>query len=184
MLLYEDEAVFQQAGTLSRTWALKGIGTEVKSEPCRKSVKAFGAVNVTDKESPRWHFHFAETFNSGSFIEFLTFVLRRYEGQKVFMILDNVRYHYAGVVKEWLEARKDSIKLFFLPPYSPEFNATECVWRLTKRKATHNVYFPSKQKLHSRLFRRFNRYQGNPNSLRDTVKGFAVKYTGNVRGSL
>jgi hypothetical protein len=60
ILLYEDEAVFQQSGTISRTWAKKGIGTEVKSEPCRESVKAYGAVNVTEEKKPLWHFHFAE----------------------------------------------------------------------------------------------------------------------------
>jgi transposase len=42
-LLYEDEASFQQSGTLTQPWCVKGKGCEVMSFPTRKSVKAFGA---------------------------------------------------------------------------------------------------------------------------------------------
>jgi transposase len=39
-VLYVDESVFQQEGTILRTWAIKGEGTPSLSEPCRRSVKA------------------------------------------------------------------------------------------------------------------------------------------------
>lgn len=29
-----------------------------------------------------------------------------------------------------------------LPPYSPDFNPIEQVWRITRRENTHNVFFP------------------------------------------
>ena len=41
------------------------------------------------------------------------------------MIVDNLRVHHAKKVKEWEEENKDKIKLFYLPPYSPEFNPDE-----------------------------------------------------------
>jgi transposase len=34
-------------------------------------------------------------------------------------------------------------KLEFLPPYSPDLNPIERVWKLTRRLATHNRYFPA-----------------------------------------
>jgi transposase len=34
-----------------------------------------------------------------------------------------------------------------MPPYSPELNPIERVWKLTRRKATHNRYFPSLQEV-------------------------------------
>ena len=34
------------------------------------------------------------------------------------------------------------IQLDFLPPYSPELNPIERVWKLTRRLCTHNRYFP------------------------------------------
>ena len=32
--------------------------------------------------------------------------------------------------------------LDFLPPYSPDLNPIERVWKLTRRLCLHNVYFP------------------------------------------
>ena len=46
-------------------------------------------------------------------------------GQKVYLILDNLRVHYSKVVKQWLDEHKDQIELFFLPSYSPELNPDE-----------------------------------------------------------
>jgi transposase len=173
VVLFEDEAVFQQAGTMSRTWAPVGKGTELKSEPCRESVKVFGAVNVTYEDRPGWHFLFEEMFNAETFVKFLNQLTRYYGERKVFLILDNARYHRANIVKEWHSKLQERISFHFLPPYSPELNAAEYVWRATKRKATHNIYFRTKLELHDKLFRRFNRYQGNPRSLKTTVGSFS-----------
>lgn len=45
--------------------------------------------------------------------------------QKVFLILDNLRVHHSTTVKEWLEANKEKIEVFYLPSYSPELNPDE-----------------------------------------------------------
>ena len=67
VLMYEDEASFQQSGSLTHTWCLKGKGCEVKSFPTRKSIKAFGAIRIG--EDSKWHFRFEkDKFNSDSFI--------------------------------------------------------------------------------------------------------------------
>jgi transposase len=174
VLLYEDEAVFQQSGTIARTWGPIGEGIEVPSEPCRKSEKVFGAVNVTDPKKPRFHFRFAEVFNALTFLMFLQQLVRAYPNRIVHLILDNVRHHRAKLVTEWVSQHSNSVKLHFLPPYSPDFNAVEDVWRVTKRQSTHNKHFSNRKSLRGALFKRFNRFQGNPASLRNTVKRFAI----------
>lgn len=45
--------------------------------------------------------------------------------RKVFLIPDNLRVHHAKPVKEWLEAHKKMIQVFYLPAYSPELNPDE-----------------------------------------------------------
>lgn len=45
--------------------------------------------------------------------------------RKVYLILDNLRVHHAKPVKEWLEAHKKMIEVFYLPAYSPELNPEE-----------------------------------------------------------
>jgi transposase len=170
VLIYEDEASFQQSGSIHRTWAPKGQRFIVMSFPGRKSVKALGAVKVD--ETPKWHFRFAEKFNGESFIALLEQLLRQYKGRKIHFITDNVRYHKSLKVKKWLQGKEDKIEIHYLPPYSPQFNAVEYVWKKLKSLTTHNRFFATLAELHSKIFRRFNRFQGNPASLRSTIAGF------------
>ena len=170
ILLYEDEAVFQVSGTKSKTWAPRGKGIEVLSKPARKSVKAFGAVTVED--NPHFHFRFAHIFNAITFLKFLKQLVSYWKGRKIHIILDNARYHYACMNRKWIEEHQEQIQLHFLPPYSPEFNAQERVWRITRRKITHNKFFDTVDALHKALFRQFNRFQGNPPHLRGVIASF------------
>jgi len=172
VLMHEDEASFQVSGTISRGWMRKGHkeGKEVKSKPTREAVKTFGSVTVSDK--PKFHFLFVKVYNAWNFLRFLKQLVRQYPDRKIHMILDNASYHHAKLVREWLEINKDKIKLHYLPAYSPEFNAQEGVWRLTRRKSTHNRYFNNAGELRKTLFRRFNRFQGNPASLKKMIAPF------------
>lgn len=46
-------------------------------------------------------------------------------GQKVLLIIDNLKVHQAKLVAAWLAERKDQIEVFYLPQYSPEINPNE-----------------------------------------------------------
>lgn len=136
-------------------------------------MKAFGAVSV--EERPRFHFQFSEKFNGPSFLRFVKRMTRHNKDRKIFLILDNARYHHAKLVSDWIEANPGKIELCFLPAYSPDLNAAEHVWRLTKRTTTHNRHFPTLGLLHAKVFRRFNRFQGNPKSLKSAIARFLPK---------
>lgn len=41
-----------------------------QSAPVRKSVKVFGAINVTHAERPRWHYRFDKVFNTQTYLRF------------------------------------------------------------------------------------------------------------------
>ncbi|PPQ34307.1 transposase [Rhodopila globiformis] len=58
---------------------------------------------------------------------FLTFLRRLIKDApcKVFLIVDNLRVHRAKAVAAWLEAHKDRIEVFYLPPYAPDYNPDE-----------------------------------------------------------
>ena len=56
-------------------------------------------------------------------------------------VTDNARWHHAKVLAPWLHRHRKSIRLDFLPPYSPELNHIEQVWKLTHRLCTHNDRF-------------------------------------------
>ena len=68
--------------------------------------------------------------NAETFLELLEKVAREYEGMKVHMVLDNVRYQRCKMVQD--KADELGIKLEFLPTYSPNLNPIERVWRMVK----------------------------------------------------
>ena len=75
-----------------------------------------------------------------SFLKHLRLV-SSHSGRRVVVITDNARYHHAALHKEYRAKNLDKFSLEFLPPYSPELNPIERLWKLIRRIATHNQYF-------------------------------------------
>jgi len=90
-----------------------------------------------------WVTHVAESGNTVTFFCFLLMVLQAFPGKKVYMVLDNVRFHHAKRLQPILERYKHRIELIFLPPYSPDLNPVERVWWLMRKKITHNRWVKS-----------------------------------------
>lgn len=80
------------------------------------------------------------------------------------LILDNATYHHASALKPWLTEHKQFISLDFLPPYSPELNGIERVWKVTRRLCTHNQYFPLLNELIETVFSQFDSWN-KPNQI-------------------
>jgi transposase len=59
------------------------------------------------------------------------------------LVIDNLHYNHALLHKPWRDDCAEKFTLMFMPPYSPELNPIERIWKLTGRKATHNHYFKS-----------------------------------------
>ena len=57
-------------------------------------------------------------------------------------------------------------KGYFLPPYSPEVNAIERVWKLIRKMRTHNRYFPSIGDLDHSLNEQFSTYRTQNDTLK------------------
>jgi len=113
----------------------------IMHNPTRQNLGYYRAVRIRDGKF--WYQRGEDVFNAQTFFSFLK-GLRRiscHAGRKVVLIIDNVRYHHALLHKPWRQRCSDKFALEFMPPYSPELNPIERVWKLTRRKATHNQYF-------------------------------------------
>ena len=137
-----DECHFQQHGTRCTMWVPpEEKDPVVLHAPTRKSVSLFGAVNVS---SGKLIHYMDPIFNAVSFGEFLKMLSKRGGKKKrIIVVLDNARYHHAVLLKPWLNKNRKRISLLFLPPYSPELNPIERVWKMIRKNCTHNQYFPS-----------------------------------------
>ena len=108
--------------------------------PTRKSVACFGAASL---RTGKLVTTFEPKFNAESFQRFLELLLiHRPRGKRLTLVLDNAKYHHARALQPWLHQHRKRLTLLFLPPYSPELNPIERVWKLTRRLATHNRHFP------------------------------------------
>jgi transposase len=108
--------------------------------PTRKSVALFGAVNLRTGQLVT---QFCAPFNAVTFGAFLRTLLRhRSPTRRLVVVLDNARYHHATLLRPYLTERRQVLSLSFLPPYSPELNPIERVWKLARKLCTHNQYFP------------------------------------------
>lgn len=110
--------------------------------PTRKSISYFGAVRLRDGKlvtsRPEGMFNAQTCWN---FFRKLEAASRR-SGRKVVVIIDNAKYHHATLHAEWRRSVSDHFVLQFLPPYSPDLNPIERVWKLVRRLGLHNRYFP------------------------------------------
>jgi transposase len=132
-------------------WAPKGQQPRVISPSVRHKIGFFGALNLKTGQLVTQE---TSTFSAQTFGAFIRYLLRSTQGQ-IYLILDNARWHRSKILKEFFEANQQRLVFIFLPPYSPELNPIERVWRITRRKVTHNRYFPSVEDLRLALVSQF-----------------------------
>jgi transposase len=84
---------------------------------------------------------FSESINSTSTIRLFEKIDKLYPlANKIHIVLDNARYYHSHEVRDWL-VRHKRIKLHYLPPYSPNLNLIERVWRFFNEKVRNNCYY-------------------------------------------
>ena len=105
----------------------KGVKTKIPTPAKRETKSLFGALNL---KSGDFFWKSADRGNSKTFIEFLH-QLRTHSKKTVVVIVDNATLHKSKKVKAFLKKHPDVI-LLFLPPYSPEYNPVEIIWRILK----------------------------------------------------
>ena len=162
-----DEVHFQQHGSRCRMW----IPPEVKDPilfhaPTRKSVGYFGAVRLRDGKF--LYRREADRFNAETFFQFLV-VFRQSSvsrGRRVIVISDNANYHRAAYHQPWRQKHAERFALEFLPPYSPELNPIERVWKLTRRLCLHNRYFEALEDVIAAAENQFTKWAGPNATLR------------------
>ena len=136
----------------------------------RKTAHVFGAISLDDGALS---FQFAPVCNGHTFHEFCVLLVAQYAPRKVFLIIDNGPCHWlddAG--KALLAAHADKIELHRLPPYSPEFNPQEGVWKATRKRVTHNRFYATVAERDAALTEAFVTFQREPEHIAAHVARF------------
>ena len=83
-----------------------------------------------------------DTINAQATIRLLKDLEAKHEAvETIYCIADNACYYRAKMVQEYVAQSK--IKLLFLPPYAPNLNLIERLWKFFHKKVMYNTYYAS-----------------------------------------
>lgn len=139
VLLFGDSVHPQHNTAPSKIWVKKGEEKVIKSNTGRKRVNISGFYETKNVE-----FTYVEketSVNSETFIELLGKIEKKYsEKELINAIVDNSRTHYSKVVQAYLK-QHPKINLIFIPPYSPNLNLIERLWKFLRKKVINTTYY-------------------------------------------
>ena len=156
---------------MHRTWSRKGDQPLVPVTGQRKSVKVFGCVDII---SAKFIYNMDEVFNVASYLNFLEYMGTEMfqKNKKVLYVQDNASYHKSSEAWKWFSENRKWIDVHNLPPYCPELNAAEPLWKYTRREGTHNVCFENEEQIHTTLHTVFDKVQKNPAEIAGYLRPF------------
>lgn len=127
-LFFCDAAHFVLQPFLCSLWC--AFRVFIKASAGRNRINVLGAVNACTKEV----ITLTNTtyITSNTLIEFLKLLKEKFADKPIAIVLDNARYQHCFLVTTF--AKSLGIHLLFLPPYSPNLNIIERLWKFTKRK--------------------------------------------------
>lgn len=159
--VYYTDGVHPTHNTRSTyVWTKKGKQREQASVSGRDRVNINGALNaldVTEIETIE-----SKSVNAQSTIELYQKLLEKHpKTPRIYVISDNAKYYKNKELQEWLSTNT-RIKQVFLPPYSPNLNLIERVWKFMRKKVINTSFFRTKEAFKSALmnfFQNFRKYK-------------------------
>ena len=151
-ILFMDAVHPTQATKLSYGWIRTGQTKHVETTGSRTRLNIVGAIqlgNIAAAVTAQY-----ETINGESIIDFMTKLRGQYGSKTVHLILDRSGYHRSMLVAEI--ATELNIKLHFLPPYSPNLNPIERLWKVMNEKVRNNRFFKSSKDFKEAINRFFD----------------------------
>lgn len=134
-LFFVDAAHFVLAPFLGFLWSFTRLF--IKAPAGRQRFNVLGALNALTHELIT--VTNSSYINSDSVCELLLKIAEASTGVPITVVLDNARYQRCKKVQEY--AASLGIELLFLPPYSPNLNLIERLWKFVKRKCLYSKYY-------------------------------------------
>ena len=138
-LFFMDAAHFVLNPYLCGVWCV--VRLFIKAPAGRQRLNVVGAVNAISKQIITLYND--SYVNAEVIAAFLTKIKKEAGSLPIVIVLDNARYQHCKYVKQ--VAVDLGIQLLFLPPYSPNLNLIERLWKMTKKKCLYAKYYESFQ---------------------------------------
>jgi transposase len=135
---YYLDGVHPQHNTqVSCGWIKRGVEKQLKSNTGRSRLNINGALNSETLEIIAQQ---SQTINAQSTIElFKTIEAKHPSANTIYLTADNAKYYKNKLVRTYLLTSK--IVILHLPPYSPNLNLIERVWKQMRKCVLYNQYY-------------------------------------------
>jgi transposase len=129
-LLYFDEAGFSPIPSIQYSWTRIGQTRCAQSGSHRQRINVLGALR--HDHSLIWHLREKRTTRE-NVIAFLDELAKQPHSVPRIVVLDNARIHKGEPMQNMLSQwEQQGLYLYYLPPYSPELNKIEILWKHAK----------------------------------------------------
>ena len=119
-------------------WIKKGIEKTLQSTGKQSRLHIVGAVSLAGMKIFTQEY---KTINADAMIDFFKNLENSSKALKIYVILDNARSQKNKNIEKFLE--KSRIKIIYLPPYSPNLNPIERLWKIMREVKFYNKYYES-----------------------------------------
>jgi transposase len=157
-IYFADEAGVRSDHHAGTTWGAKGHTPVVQTTGARFSLNVISAVNAQGE------FRFMVVKGTVGAARFGEFIKRLVSStsKMVFLIVDGHPSHKSIAVRELLKKLSSRIKMFFLPPYSPELNPDERVWNDLKNNGIGRSAVSKPEQMKSNIISFMRHVQKSP----------------------
>ena len=119
-------------------WIKKGIQKTLQTSGKQLRLHFTGALCLTGMQIFTKEY---ETVDADAMIDFFKGLESQSSAHTIHVILDNARANKNKKLDEFLQTSR--IKVHYLPPYSPNLNPIELLWKIMREITVHNRYYES-----------------------------------------
>lgn len=135
-VFFVDAAHFVLGCFLGMIWCFSRIFTRGASG--RQRYNVLGAIDSHSKELIS--IRTTDYINAIKVTELIDVIRVKYPDEEITLVMDNARYQRCRKIQEHAAAK--NVEILFLPPYSPNLNIIERLWKVVKTQCLRNRYFP------------------------------------------
>ena len=172
-IFFGDAAHMRSDHHAGRTWGKRGKTPVVEATGARHGMSLISAI--TARGQMRFMIKEKGGVNAAVFIEFLK---RMITGAKrpIFLIVDRGPAHIAKKTRTFVENLKGRLRLFYLPPYSPDRNPDELVWKHLKADTVGRMAITDKADFKVKVRASMRQLQNDPEKIRAFYQKPSLKY--------
>ena len=94
----------------------------------------------------------------------------------IFLIVDRGPAHIAKKTRAFVDSQHGRLRLFFLPPYSPDRNPDELVWKHLKADTVGRMTITDKADFKAKVRASMRQLQNDPEKIRSFYQKPSLKY--------